>query len=69
MLPILPMLPEKGGPKMADIGEPIRRVRVIPRRKLPEPPPEPTPEPTPRREPEKEPSEAPRRKKREKVPG
>jgi hypothetical protein len=65
MLPILPMLPEKGGPKMADIGEPIRRVRVIPRRKLPEPP----PEPTPRREPEKEPSEAPRRKKREKVPG
>jgi hypothetical protein len=65
MLPILPMLPEKGGLKMADIGEPIRRVRVIPRRKLPEPP----PEPTPRREPEKEPSEAPRRKKREKVPG
>jgi hypothetical protein len=65
MLPILPMLPEKGGPKMADIGEPIRRVRVIPRRKLPEPP----PEPTPRREPEKEPSEAPRRKKGEKVPG
>jgi len=65
MLPILPMLPEKGGPEMADIGKPIRRVRVIPRRKLPEPP----PEPTPRREPEKEPSEAPRRKKREKVPG
>jgi hypothetical protein len=48
MLPILPMLPEKGGLKMADIGEPIRRVRVIPRRKLPEPP----PEPPPRREPE-----------------
>jgi hypothetical protein len=65
MLQMLPMLPEKGGPKMADIGEPIRRVRVIPRRKLPEPP----PEPTPRREPEKEPSEAPRRKKSEKVPG
>jgi len=70
-LPILPILsgkpPGKGGPQVktiraADIGEPVRRVVVIPRRKLPAPP----PEPSPTREPERKP--APRRKKREKVP-
>jgi hypothetical protein len=60
MLPILPMMPKKGGPEMADIGEPTRRVRVVPRRKLPEPP----PEPTPRREPERKPAP----KRRKKVP-
>jgi len=76
-LPILPMLPSRGAAqqasypgefpggrraiKMADIGEPVRRITVVPRRRLPAPPAEP-----PRRNPDKEP--APRRKKREKLP-
>jgi hypothetical protein len=54
---------QKGGPKMGDQGEPVRRVRVVPRRKPSEAPPEPSE--APKREPERKP--APRRK-REKVP-
>jgi hypothetical protein len=76
MLPILPLIGSigrignvsRGGSgerraiKMADIGEPTRKIRVVPRRRLPAPP----PEPNRRRSPEREP--APRRRKREKLP-
>jgi hypothetical protein len=62
-LPTLPTLPEKGGLRMGDQGEPVRRDKGVPRRKLPASPPEPAP---PKRE--KEPAREPARRKREKVP-
>jgi len=55
--------PEEGV-RMARVGEPVRRVRVIPKRRMP-PPAEPT---APKREPEAPPRRPSPRPKREKTP-
>jgi hypothetical protein len=54
--------PEEGEQDMANVGEPVREIEVIPRRRMPPPKP-----PQPQREREA-PSPSPRRRRREKVP-